>query len=59
MNTVVSAEAYPSDGRSLIRSLRVLLHMFGQVSLLRVGLAAILADVRLEMLGLFVFGDML
>ena len=32
----------------------MLLHVLGQVRLLRVGLAAVLADVSLEMLGFFV-----
>ena len=38
------------DGRPFIRAVAVLLHVLGQVGLLRVALAAILTDVRLEVL---------
>ena len=37
----------------------MLLHVLVQVRLLGVGLAAVLADVRLEVLGLLVLGDVL
>ena len=47
------------DGRPLVRPVAVLLHVLGQVRLLRVALAAVLADVRLEVLGLLVLGDVL
>ena len=40
--------------RSLVRSFRVFLHVLGQIGLLGVTLAAVLADVRLEVLGLLV-----
>jgi hypothetical protein len=51
--------AVPGDRRSLVGTLGVLLHVLAEVGLLRVGLAAVLADVRLEMLGLLVLGDVL
>lgn len=38
------------DRRSLVGPLRVFLHVLGQVGLLRVALAAVLADVRLKVL---------
>ncbi len=47
------------DGRTFVRSVGVLLHVFGQVCLLGVGLAAVLANVGLEVLGLLVLGDVL
>jgi hypothetical protein len=37
----------------------MLLHVLGQVGLLGVALAAVGADVSLDMLGLFMFGNML
>ena len=37
----------------------MLLHVFGQVGLLGVALAAVRADVGLEVLGLFMLGDVL
>lgn len=40
----------PDDGRSLVRPLRVFLHVLGQIRLLGVTLAAVLADVRLKVL---------
>ena len=58
-----------TDGRStrpvgrdwwpLVRSFRVLLHVLGEIGLLGVRLAAVLADVRLEVLRLAVLGDVL
>lgn len=45
------------DWRPLVRPLGVLLHVLGEVRLLRVGLAAVLADVRLQVLRLAVLGD--
>ena len=47
------------DGRALVGPVAVLLHVLGQVRLLRVALSAVLADVRLEVLGLLVLGDVL
>lgn len=47
-------EACADDRRSLVRSLRVLLHVLRQVSFLGVTLAAVLANVRLEVLRLLV-----
>ena len=46
----IAVETYPCDGRSLVCPLRMFLHVLGQISLLRVGLAAILAYVSLQML---------
>lgn len=42
-----------------ISALSMFLHMLTKVSLLRVGLATILADVRLEVLALLVLGYVL
>ena len=53
------ARARGHDGRPLVRPVRVLLHVLGQVGLLGVALAAVGADVRLQMLGLLVLGDVL
>lgn len=47
-------EAGADDRRSLIGPLCVLLHVLGQIGLLRVTLAAVLADVRLQVLRLLV-----
>ena len=47
------------DRRPLVRAVRVLLHVLGQVGLLGVALAAVRADVGLEVLGLLVLGDVL
>uniref|UniRef100_A0A182J195 Uncharacterized protein n=1 Tax=Anopheles atroparvus TaxID=41427 RepID=A0A182J195_ANOAO len=44
---------------ALLLLLRVLLHVLGQVGLLRVRLAAQLADVRLQVLGVLVLRDVL
>ena len=44
---------------SLISSLGVLLHVLLQFSLLCVALAAVLADVSLQVLAFLVFGDVL
>ena len=50
----------PADNRRpLVRPVRVLLHVLGEIRLLRVGLPAVLADVGLEVLGLLVLGDVL
>lgn len=46
-----------SYGRPLVRPLRMFLHVLTQVGLLRVALAAVLTDVRLEVFALLVFGD--
>ena len=48
-----------NDGRPLVRPVSVLLHVLGQVGLLGVALAAVGADVGLQMLGLLVLGDVL
>lgn len=48
-------ETRADDRRSLVGPLRVLLHVLRQVGLLRVTLAAVLADVRLKVLRLLVF----
>ena len=45
-------------GWPLVRPVRVLLHVLGKVGLLGVGLAAVGADVGLQMLGLLVLGNM-
>ena len=45
--------------RSLVGSVGVFLHVLGQVGLLCVALAAIGADVSLEVLGLLVLGDVI
>lgn len=47
------------DGRPLVCTLRVFLHVLSEVSLLSVALAAVLTDVSLEMLALLVLGDVL
>lgn len=47
-------EARADDRRSLVRSLRVLLHMLRQIGLLGVTLTAVLADVRFQVLRLLV-----
>ena len=54
-----SRQAGAHDGRPLVRSVGVLLHVLGQVGLLRVALSAVLANVRFEMLGLLVLGYVL
>jgi len=45
------------DGRPLVLPVGVLLHVLGQVGLLRVALSAVLTDVRLEVFALLVLGD--
>jgi len=50
---------YADDRRPLVHPLGVLLHVLGQVRLLRVRLAAVLAYVRLEVFRLLVFGYVL
>lgn len=50
---------YADDRRPLVHPLGVLLHVLGQVRLLRVRLAAVLAYVRLQVFGLLVFGYVL
>lgn len=47
-------EARTDDRRSLVRSLRMLLHMLCQIGLLSVTLTTVLADVRLQVLRLLV-----
>lgn len=47
-------EPRPDDRRSLVRSLRVLLHVLRQIGLLGVTFAAVLADVRFQVLRLLV-----
>jgi len=47
-------EAGADDRRPLVRPLRVFLHVLRQISLLRVALTAVLADVRLEVFRLLV-----
>ena len=59
LHAVQRVPPQPDDGRPLVGPLRVFLHMLGQVRLLRVRLAAVLTDVRFEVLGLLVLGDML
>lgn len=57
---VVEAHPWDADnGRPLVRPLGVLLHVLGEVGLLSVGLAAVLTDVGLEVLGLLVLRDVL
>ena len=46
-----------NNGRAFVRSVRVLLHVLGQVGLLGVALPAVGADVGLKVLGLLVLGD--
>lgn len=50
---------YAYDRRPLVHPLGVLLHVLGQVRLLRVRLATVLAYVRLEVFGLLVLGYVL
>lgn len=50
---------YADDRRPLVHPLRVLLHVLGQVRLLRVRLATVLAYMGLEVLGLLVLGYVL
>jgi len=50
---------YADDRRPLVHPLGVLLHVLGQVRLLGVRLAAVLAYVRLEVFGLLVLGYVL
>lgn len=55
-------ETHPRDPyyrRPLVRPLGVLLHMLSEVSLLGVRLAAVLADVGLQVLRLLVLGYVL
>lgn len=47
------------DGRPLVGTFRMFLHVLGEVRLLSVALAAVLTDVSLEVFALLVLGDVL
>lgn len=55
---VQSTEPQSGDRWPLISTLSMLIHMLTKIRLLRITLAAVLADVRLQMFGLLVLRDM-